>query len=227
MTSTPVLTKLPLAHLEHSDFKYTDNKDELFERFNGDTSHANMEILQDNGEYRHFRVWGSGFFWAELVTAPNFLAIHGDMGSYILAREEKMVDFFDKSHIKSKYWAEKCVSHPVDSREITVLSEDKVLQWVKDYLSEHDVARHAQAEIINTVKSASGRTIDSYLYSLNELLEIIDPMNTDYSAQVQNLIDSMAMSEVSEFTQKSIHFEHSLATILAMVRTYRQSSNKG
>jgi len=84
------------------------------QQFLRDVASHRMEVLLDNGVYRHLKFrntppnsWNQ---WFELVTWPGSLAIHGDMGSWTFSRTPDMFDFFrssDQLRINASYWCEK------------------------------------------------------------------------------------------------------------------------
>lgn len=76
-----------------------------------------MEILMDQGVYRHIRFGklASKVFCFELITWPGFLTICGDMGTYTFERTEDMFEFFSYPEqtdlsINPFYWAGKLQS---------------------------------------------------------------------------------------------------------------------
>lgn len=224
----------PLARLSSQDFEYTDHKEELLERFAEDTENAKMSILRDEGDYRHLRINGSGFFWAEIITAPNFLSVHGDMGTYVFDSTDNMIDFFNKDHIKSRYWAQKCVSHNRYSSEVTVPSESKVLDFAKELLESENNNEHSddflytpsneeKLALLEVLKSSHVKIIDHYEYVLQEFISTLD--NEDFARFVESFKYEILSAERDDFTQFGIHFEHSLASILAMSRTYAMNRN--
>lgn len=81
------------------------------ETFLRDVQHHKMTVLLDQGLYRHlrFKQPGSGNMWFEIITWPNVLTIHGDMGTWTFSRVEDMFTFFRGSDLKinPSYWAEK------------------------------------------------------------------------------------------------------------------------
>ena len=90
------------------------------ERFLQDTENHQMEVLLDNGIYRHvkFSRDGSSTYQFSLVTWPGHLSISGDMGCYTFRRINDMFGFFntDKNDfnfnekgisINPGYWSEK------------------------------------------------------------------------------------------------------------------------
>lgn len=76
-----------------------------------------LALVHESGLNRQmlFRAPGRWEFWFEIITSPGLLTVHGDMGSYVFARESDMVGWFiGSSHngqANVSYWAEKCVSH--------------------------------------------------------------------------------------------------------------------
>lgn len=96
---------------DYEGIKYPDK-----ERFLGDVKNHAMQVLRDDGLYRHLRFGrsGSSIYAFDLVTWPGHLAITGDMGSYTFSRIEDMFVFFGNEkgelRINPGYWAEKCIS---------------------------------------------------------------------------------------------------------------------
>lgn len=223
---------LTLEHLPPFAFDYTDHKSELFERFSEDSEKATMSILKDDGDYLHLRINGGGFFWAEIITAPNFLSVNGDMGTYVFASPDDMIEFFNKDHIKSHYWAQKCVSHNPYSSEVTVPSESKVLDFANELFESdgnnddfpYNPSDEEKLALLEVIKNAHVRIIDHYEYALQEFIDTID--NEDFANFVESFKYAILSADQDDFTQHSIHFEHSLASILAMSKTYMMYRNK-
>lgn len=78
-------------------------------QFNRDTAGHEMEILHEDGLYRHlrFKTPGESHLWFDIVTWPGNLTINGDMGTYQFAREPDMFGWFGVGNINPGYWAEK------------------------------------------------------------------------------------------------------------------------
>lgn len=76
-----------------------------------------MEVLMDNGLYRHLKFTnnGSSVYRFDIHTWPGYLAVSGDMGSWMFSRITDMFEFFiiderDFNHkhvINPGYWGEK------------------------------------------------------------------------------------------------------------------------
>ncbi|NYT61280.1 hypothetical protein H0A66_02925 [Alcaligenaceae bacterium] len=81
--------------------------------FDRDVATGEMEILQDNGLYRHlrFRFSSGGFRWFDIVTWPDRLVITGDCETFAFSRLEDMFEFFRSggSRINPGYWQEKII----------------------------------------------------------------------------------------------------------------------
>lgn len=80
-------------------------------QFDHDVATGEMEILQDNGLYRHlrFRFSSGGFRWFDIVTWPDRLVITGDCETFTFTRLNDMFRFFRSggSQINPSYWQEK------------------------------------------------------------------------------------------------------------------------
>ena len=73
------------------------SKKELVEaRFLGDIKDHTLQILRDEGVYRHIQVKspGSYCYAFEVITWPGWLCYTGDMGSYTFQRLNDMFEFF-------------------------------------------------------------------------------------------------------------------------------------
>jgi hypothetical protein len=87
------------------------------QEFLKDIAEHKMTVLLDNGPHRCLRFAASGerswFNWFMITTWPGYLAISGDMGSFVFCRLEDMFTFFRprSEHgldINPSYWEEKC-----------------------------------------------------------------------------------------------------------------------
>lgn len=87
-------------------------------RFRLDTRLHRLEIVHDDGLYRHLRARrrprnktsASSLYWFDIITWPGSLAIRGDYGSdYVFSRDPDMFAFFRQRNgrINPSYWAEK------------------------------------------------------------------------------------------------------------------------
>lgn len=90
-----------------------------------DVAQHQMTIIHDEGEFRHiaFRRKTSRSFAFEITTWPGYLAITGDMGSFVFTRLMDMFYFFRRDNdsrselpINQSYWAEKLVATSSNGR---------------------------------------------------------------------------------------------------------------
>lgn len=88
------------------------------DRFIADTTGHEMDVLRNDGMYRHVRFQkpGTSMYFFDIVTWPGHLVITGDCGDYHFSRITDMFEFFgDRDHgfadarwgITPGYWAEK------------------------------------------------------------------------------------------------------------------------
>jgi len=77
--------------------------------FQVDIKNHTMEILKDDGVFRHIVVSNNGDFnhKFEITTWPNYLCFTGDMGCFIFNRTHDMFNFFSGQDINPSYWSEK------------------------------------------------------------------------------------------------------------------------
>ena len=120
---------------------------ETLAQFLKDTAEHLIEILRDDGVYRHlrFRKPGTYCYGFDIVTWPGHLAITGDMGESLFARTEDMLQFFradpvwmaenpGKLSINPGYWAEKCKANDGDKKEFR---EDQFRDYVREHFEEY------------------------------------------------------------------------------------------
>ena len=112
------------------------------ETFLKDVAGHEMQVLMDNGVYRHlrFKKPKTGIAWFDIVTWPGYLAYTGDMGSFVFSRLNDMFEFFrtdrreDRLGINRSYWGEKlqAVERSGHKGAYREYSEDRLKQHVED-----------------------------------------------------------------------------------------------
>lgn len=136
-----------------TDYRTQAEKDAA-ERFKNDTANHEMNVLHDDGLYRHlrFKAPEHGFYWFDIVTWPGSLAIRGDMDGYMFTRLTDMFEFFRGKGINPGYWAEKleggrdsAMSYDQDS------FERQVKQYVAEAIREGDAPRGIGAEVTRDI----------------------------------------------------------------------------
>lgn len=124
-----------------------------------DVATHEMEVIRDDGIYRHIRFKrpGTNCMHFDLVTWPGYLCYVGDMGCYTFTRLRDMFEFFRGERINPSYWSEKVVGADRDgikefSRE-TFIKE--LRRWFAEYLEEEatPAMRLAFEELVDTVDS--------------------------------------------------------------------------
>lgn len=112
----------------------------IAEQFPRDVAEHQLEVLHDDGLYRHLKCSQpehSWQFWFEVVTWPGSLAVRGDFGNgYVFSRTEDMFQFFRNSAgINPGYWAEKLPDH---GRTVKVYSESAFRDQYEEAVAEYE-----------------------------------------------------------------------------------------
>lgn len=142
------------------------------ERFLKDVSNHEMQILHEDGVYRHirFKKTSTSCYHFDLITYPGYLVYSGDMGCYVFSRLEDMFEFFraDKRsggslHINTGYWAEKlrAVDGNKNSADATEFDEDAFrrvineyrVSWVREYCLDKQQRRELWGDVEDSVMS--------------------------------------------------------------------------
>ncbi|MDV7023746.1 hypothetical protein R4P48_13805 [Atlantibacter subterranea] len=76
-----------------------------------DTAHHRLDVIRDDGVYRHLRMQqpGTSSYYYDIITWPGYLTVTGDMGTWTFSRVFDMFDFFGgwTGEINTHYWSEK------------------------------------------------------------------------------------------------------------------------
>lgn len=107
------------------------------EIFLRDITNHTMTINNDNGIYRSlsFSNNGSSNLAFQITTWNGYLAISGDMGSYIFSRLQDMFNFFrsDDLKINPGYWGEK-VEAEYRRAKVNEFDEEGTAEYLQEYL---------------------------------------------------------------------------------------------
>lgn len=80
-------------------------------RMLNDTAHHRLEIIRDDGVYRHLRMQRpeTSCYYYDIITWPGYLTVTGDMGTWTFSRCYDMFNFFGgwTGEINTHYWSEK------------------------------------------------------------------------------------------------------------------------
>ncbi|MGX9740998.1 hypothetical protein [Pseudocitrobacter corydidari] len=89
----------------------TSRKYETDSRMLIDTAYHRLEIIRDDGVYRHLRMQrpGTSCYYYDIITWPGYLTVTGDMGTWTFSRVYDMFNFFGgwTGEINTHYWSEK------------------------------------------------------------------------------------------------------------------------
>ena len=137
-------------------------------RFVRDVSNHQLEIIRDDGLYRHLRFKrpGTSAYYFDIITWPGYLVVTGDMGTWTFSRITDMIDFFggarESFDINPGYWSEKFESGAGGSRYDSPCFEfddedfqKSLNEWLACYIAEcedeHDreIAKDAVSELIS------------------------------------------------------------------------------
>ncbi|CAM6986303.1 hypothetical protein ACT3N0_06575 [Citrobacter portucalensis] len=113
-------------------------------RFLVDTAFHRMEIIRDDGLYRHLRMKqpGTSCYYFDIITWPGYLTVTGDMGTWTFSRIADMFNFFGRwdGEINIGYWSEKLEAGAgCSARELLAkdFDEDEFCESLKEYFSEY------------------------------------------------------------------------------------------
>ena len=114
-----------------------------------------LEILRDDGLYRHLRCRkpGTGIDGFDLVTWPGFLCYCGDMGDYLFQRCDDMLAFFRRGDrgINPIYWSKKVVAQGRDG--VREYAPDRFRRVVREILDEQNASPELRQAVEDDVLS--------------------------------------------------------------------------
>ncbi|HDV8244856.1 TPA: hypothetical protein RJ953_004008 [Enterobacter hormaechei] len=80
-------------------------------RFLLDTAEHRLNVIRDDGLYRHLRLQrpGTSCYYYDVITWPGYLTVVGDMGTWTFSRIADMFEFFGgwTGRTNTGYWSEK------------------------------------------------------------------------------------------------------------------------
>lgn len=112
------------------------------DRYLKDTDGHVLTVLHDDGLYRHLRFCNpfSSEYWFDVISAPGILTVHGDMGTYTLARERDMFAWVGfrgiDGGISYDYWAQKLVA-PQGRASVQEFSQRVFADWIGNFTQDH------------------------------------------------------------------------------------------
>lgn len=185
------------------------------EIFLKDVANHEMQVLMDNGVYRHIRMQQpkSSNMWFEIVTWPGYLAYVGDMGAFTFTRLRDMFEFFrtdqknGKLGINPSYWSEKLEAVDRDGRKggysefspekFREHVEEQIETWVQEYhngnnfydCDDEEVAaarKSFETELRGAVKNEIYLYIDDGPHELYKALNDFEFKSVSYNYQFQD-----------------------------------------
>ncbi len=127
---------------------------EVERRFPKETEEHAAHVQLDNGLFRHIecRRPGTYSYGFNITTWPGYLAITGDMGSFVFCRLADMFEFFrsDSRRINAGYWREKLVASDrmgalvFDPDKFRAAIVDRYRQWKDSYGDDYDAEQRRE-----------------------------------------------------------------------------------
>ena len=91
-----------------------EEREKQFEQFCAEVSEHRVQVLRDDGLYRHLRCSRGGYAYSfDVITWPGYLCYAGDMGCFVFTRLRDMFEFFRGRRtalVDRGYLAEKAVA---------------------------------------------------------------------------------------------------------------------
>jgi len=182
------------------------------ERFLEDVKNHKIEIIRNDGLYRHIRLSkGSSTCQYDILTWPGHLCITGDCGSYLFARIEDMFEFFrnDRAIISPDYWAEKCLSESRFGEGLRKFSVDMFNRRVIEYAISDCEGKKERKKILSA--------IDELLHCEDEW-ECVSAMR-DFDSEIVSFVDFWE-DDCKVYT---FHFIWCLYAIVFAIQKYDES----
>lgn len=134
------------------------------DKFLADVKDHQLEILKDDGVYRHIRMSkpNTRCMSYDIITYPGGLLYRGDMGEYVFERVYDMFNFFRDTDgdlkINPSYWAQKCITR---NHEVKEFSFETYKSNVKDHFD-----MYFEDDDDNSHKADVWDEIETQLFSL-------------------------------------------------------------
>lgn len=196
------------THLEHLEA--------AAERFKKDTSEHVLQVVRDNGVYRHLlaKKPGTSFYWFEVVTWPGSLTINGDMGTFTFSRLEDMFQFFRGERINPQYWAEKLQSNDRGTRFSSDMAAQLLSETISDWAESQD-----EDGLDSRLSQILGAAKDSIVPALTDEDESeVRTALVNFSTEDFNLYDSWEW-DLRDYT---IHFLWCCHALVWAIKQYDQ-----
>lgn len=199
-------------------------------RFLSDVSKHEMQVLRDEGVYRHLRFKAPGTMMEhfDLVTWPGTLCYSGDMGTYVFERTTDMFSFFRtpkvegvELYIKPGYWAEKAEGidrfarcEEFDDEAFTRAVLKDLVEWLR--ANRDDTTKEERRELWESVVTDVIHT-DSDAEGARKQIAAYD-----YGAFVNDVVGEFYFQDFSEhsLTRYTSHFLWCCYALVWGIRKY-------
>jgi hypothetical protein len=184
-------------------------------RFKKTVVEHEMIVVKDDGLFRHLtfksaRTYNNHF---HITTWPGYLAITGDIGSYVFARLPDMFRFFRGDDINPSYWAEKLQACD-RSGGVTEFSEDFFHAAIKSDFDQWEFEDEEQKAKAWEALQESNLSEDSGPESLNSAIG--DAMS--YKCPVTgNTFDDFWEHDLEDYTFRFLWCCHAIRWAVAEV----------
>lgn len=180
--------------------------DEMKRQFEKETGEHILEILRDDGLYRHLKCTrhGEQFLRFDIITWPGFLCVCQNMGTFVFSRLPDMFEFFRGNEISPDYWAQKIEATEKHSghEEFSLgrfrqVVSDQAKSWCEDE-SEAD-AQRILAEV------EAGLLTEDFTFEW-EARAAVDEFKTTCGLQFQDFWET----DLHEFTPRYLWLCHAI-----------------
>ncbi len=176
------------------------------ERFLKDTENHTLEIVKDDGVFRHIVMSknGSSTYMYELTTWPQYLCFSGDMGCFVFRRAKDMFTFFrgdfesDRA-INPDYWHQKLEgvdrdggSEKFSPEVFTDCVKRHFDSWIEDAEPDTEkkaaVWRRIQEDVLSVVYDNDVRAFDAANDFECEDFKFVDFWDSDFTEYTHRFI---------------------------------------
>lgn len=217
-------------------------------RFLHDTKDHTLEILHDDGVYRHLKCTnkGSSVYRFDVTTWPGYLCLSGDMGTFVFARVNDMLRFFrpgdyawerDPEHglvINLGYWAEKLQTPKRgDGKTVTEFSQALFRDAVESYVVDHIESNEPAEDVEEDERRQWEESIEELRTQLeDEVFSVTEEWGGDeahtMAVQAAQSFGELDMNEIYEHNMRdyTYHFQWICYAIVWAVIEYDKAVAK-
>lgn len=159
--------------------------------FDTRTSEHVLTVLHDDGLHRHLRCRKPGMvLWGwDVITWPGYLALTGDLGSWMFSRAPDMLLDFFRGPPNVHYWLEKVVAHDRGT-SFNVVSRELIAAHRRD----DDASDEAWTEALALADDLDGTSETSQM--IEHLMRYIDGDAWDWTITVPSVHAQRALCAI-------------------------------